>query len=79
MTRTYDNTEDKELERQEKERLIEFGIAAAPICNHYGAPTVEKRDGKYFLFIDNWDGKESTEVSQKFYDTFVAEFSQPRK
>lgn len=69
---------DKEKKKEEEEK-IKNGFLKAPIGNHYGTPTVVKRDGKCIFFITNWDGEDMVEVSQQFYDAFVAEFSKPKE
>jgi hypothetical protein len=53
----------------EKEEIIEVGS----IGNYYGGLAVKQEDGKYFWSIENWDGYNWEEISEKLFTLLLEE------
>lgn len=50
--------------------MIKLGLS-----NYYGQVVAVEKEGKYFLQLDNHNGTDEVEISQKLYEMIKSEFS----
>lgn len=55
----------------DQEEIIQVGACD----NYYGGLAVKKEDGKYFWSIENYDGHNWYEISEKLFTIFLEEES----
>lgn len=52
-----------------EEEIIGVGACG----NYYGGLAVKQEDGKFFWAIENWDGYEWSEISEKLFTLLLKE------
>jgi hypothetical protein len=47
------------------------------LFNSYGTVGFRNDNGKYYMFLDNWDGENSIEISKKLFKEAMDLFTKP--
>lgn len=50
-------------------------ITKLDLGNYYGIVCITKKDGKYYMTLNNYDGCDELEISQEAYEALLADKS----